>query len=313
MAKYSNPPQAPPLFTGTKDSIVADAKAVCETTRALLDKQVAEIEPAAATFETVLRPQTEDENHGALSSRILGFYQYVSSDAALRDASTEAEKIMDDFGIECGMREDVFKLVDSVYEKSGLGESIAKDKDRLIDEALAKTAGLENIESAKFLEREQKGFIKNGLGLPAGEKRDRFKEIKKRLSQLSIEFSKNLNEENGGLWFTKEELDGVPQDVIDGLEKGTGDNEGKLRLTFKYPDLIPTLKFAKNPETRKRVFVENENKAGLEPWSLPCPHNADCSLLVQPKRTLVQRDDCPPRRSCSSAGVSRPCVAPYRR
>jgi metallopeptidase MepB len=264
MAKYANPPQAPPLFTGTKESIVADSKALCDTTRSLLDSLVANIKPAenpsAATFESVIRPQTEDENESSLSARILGFYQYVSGDNALRDASTEAEKIMDEFAIECSMREDVFRLVDAVYNNSGLAASIEKDKNRLIDASLAKSAGLQDVESGRLLEKERKSYIRNGLGLPEGEKRDRFKEIKKRLSQIQIAFQKNLNEENNGIWFAKEELDGVPEDVLDTLEKGTGENEGKIRLSFKYPDLFPTLKFAKSPETRKRVFIENENK-----------------------------------------------------
>jgi metallopeptidase MepB len=104
------------------------------------------------------------------------------------------------------------------------------------------------------------------LGIPAGPQRDRFKEIKKRLSQIAIEFQKNLNEELGGIWFSKAELAGVPDDVLQGLEKGTGDNEGKLRLTFKYPDLFPTLKFALNPETRKTVFISNENKVSQVSW-----------------------------------------------
>ncbi|KAM7197285.1 hypothetical protein V8F33_005713 [Rhypophila sp. PSN 637] len=264
MAKYANPPQAPPLFTGTKESIVADTKSMCDNTRSLLDKLVADIKPAedpkSPSFESVMRPQIEDENQSSLSARILGFYQYVSADSALRDASTEAEKIMDEFGIECSMREDVFRLVDAVYQSSGLAASKEADPNRLIDEALAKSAGLQNVESGKLLEKERKNFIKNGLGLPAGEKRERFREIKKRLSQIQIAFQKTLNEENGGLWFTKEELDGVPEDVLVNLEKGEGENEGKIKLSFKYPDLFPTLKFAKNPDTRKTLFIANENK-----------------------------------------------------
>lgn len=47
---------------------------------------------------------------------------------------------------------------------------------------------------------------------------------------------------------------------MEGFEKGTGENEGKLRFTFKYPDLFPTLKFALDAETRQKVFIENENK-----------------------------------------------------
>ncbi|KAJ9150717.1 Metallopeptidase [Pleurostoma richardsiae] len=245
MDTYKNPPQAPPVFTGTKDSIVADAKAMCDKTRSLLDGIVAQIPASDAsktTFDAVVLPQAEDENESALSARILGFYQYVSADSALRDASTEADKIMDEFAIECNMREDVFHVVDAVYQSRETA-----------------SAGID-AESLRLLEKERKSYIRNGLGIPAGPKRDRFKEIKKRLSQIQIDFNKNLNEENGGLWFTPEELDGVPADLVEGWEKGTGENEGKIRLTFKYPDLFPTLKFAKNPETRRKVFVANENK-----------------------------------------------------
>lgn len=79
---------------------MSDTKALCEKTRSMLDDLVAQIsanDSAKTTFENVLVPQIYDENQSALSSRILGFYQYVSSDAELRDASTEAEKILDEF------------------------------------------------------------------------------------------------------------------------------------------------------------------------------------------------------------------------
>ncbi|KAI0165704.1 peptidase family M3 [Xylariaceae sp. FL1272] len=240
--KYRNPPQAPPTFTGTKESIVDDVKKLCDNTRSLLDRIAADVSPDEATFASVLAPMAEDENEATLSNRILGFYQYVSADADLRNASTEGEKIMDEFSIECNMRDDIYQLVEAAFQSQ-------KTKEPNLDP-----------ESARLLDKERKGYIKNGLGLPQGPQRDRFKEIKKRLSQIGIAFQKNLNEESGGIWFTPEELDGVPQDVLDGLEKGTGENEGKIKLSFKYPDLFPTLKFAKNPETRKRVFIANENK-----------------------------------------------------
>lgn len=183
-------------------------------------------------------PVARDDNQMSLETHIIGFYQAVSTDKELRDASTEAEKLLDDFGIESSMREDVFKLVNAVVEKK---ESL-------------------DPESQRLLEKDHKSYIRNGLGVPAGPKRDRFKEIKKRLSEISIQFQKNLNEEAGGLWFTKEELDGVPDDVLSSLKEGEGDNKGKVWLTFKYPDLFPTLKYARNAETRKKVFIENENK-----------------------------------------------------
>lgn len=207
-----------------------------------MDQIVADVTTETACFENVLLPLAQEENRAALEARIIGFYQSVSTDATLRDASTEAEKFMDDFSIEASMRQDVFKLVDAAYNK---GEKL-------------------DPESQRLLEKERKSYIRNGLGLPAGPKRDRFKGIKKELSLLGTDFSKNLNEEDGGVWLTKKQLQGVPDDVLEGLAKGSGENEGKLKLSFKYPDLFPTLKFAADADTRKQVFIENENKVRFE-------------------------------------------------
>lgn len=201
--------------------------------------------------------QLLDENAHALQSRIIGFYQAVSSDSALRDASSKAEELIDQFQIETSMREDIFKLVDAAFKK----------RDRLDLDP----------ESLRLLERERKAYITNGLGIPAGPERERYKEIRMKLSTLQIEFQKNLNEENGGIWFTEKELEGVPEDVIGGFEKGTGVNDGKLRFTFKYPDLFPVLKFAVDQDVRQKVFVENENK---------CPANEKIF-----KEVIILRDE----------------------
>ncbi|OAP59905.1 hypothetical protein AYL99_04907 [Fonsecaea erecta] len=232
--KFRKPPQAPPSFTATPESIMKDTKDMLAGSKKITDDIVAQISQKDATFQSVLLPMAHDENQQTLKAHILGFYQSVSTDQALRDASTEAEKLMDDFSIEAAMREDVFNLVDAVLKKG----------DKL------------DAESQRLLEKEHKSYVRNGLNIPAGPKRDRFKEIKKRLSQLGIAFSKNLNEEKGGLWFTAEELNGVPEDVLSLLKK-EGD---KYWLTFKYPDLFPTLKYGTNSATRRKVFIANENK-----------------------------------------------------
>ncbi len=199
---------------------------------------MAEVSRDNASFENVMLPMARDENSMSLETHIIGFYQAVSPDKSLRDASTEADKLLDDFGIESSLREDVFGLVDAVLKKG----------DKL------------EPESQRLLEKDHKSYVRNGLGVPAGPGRDRFKEIKKRLSDITITFQKNLNEEKGFLWFTPEELRGVPDDVVANLEKGTGENEGKVKLTFKYPDLFPALKYATNADTRRQVFLANENK-----------------------------------------------------
>lgn len=245
MAPFRKPPQPPPCFTATPNSVVEDTKKMLESSKKVTDDVVAKISGNDASFSNVILPMAQDENQQTLQAHILGFYQSVSIDQHLRDASTEAERLMDDYSIEASMREDVFKLVDAALNRG----------DKL------------DPESQRLLEKEHKSYVKNGLNIPAGPKRDRFKEIKKRLSELGIVFSKNLNEEKGGLWFTKEELNGVPEDVLSLLKK-EGD---KYWLTFKYPDLFPTLKYATNSETRRKVFVANENKCNQ---NVPLFHEA---------------------------------------
>ena len=235
---YKKPPQAPPLFTGTPKSVIEDTQRIIDQSRSTEDKIVANVKPQDATFEKVMLPMAYDENDGGLETHIIGFYQSVSTDQELRDASTKAEEMMDEFAIESSMREDVYGLVKATLEK---GEKLDPESERLLEKA-------------------NKDYIRNGLGLPAGPKRDRFKEIKKRLSQLSIVFSKNLNEEVGGIWFTEEELAGVPEDVVGLFAKGEGENAGKVKMTFKYPDILPTTKYAKNAATRKTAYLGNENK-----------------------------------------------------
>lgn len=240
--RYRNPPQAPPVFTITPEQIIEETKKICADTKTILDKVVEDVSPDSATFDSALEPILVDDNATAIRSRILTFFQHVSTDGALRNASTEAESIFDDFGIECKMREDVFKVVDGVY-----GARAEQKMDK---------------EQGHILEKMRKGYIRNGLRLPVGPQRDRFKEIKKRLSQLAIQAQKNLNEEKGSIWFTPEELDGVPADDIDidSLEKGTGENEGKVKLSFKYNHYFPLIKHCKNADTRRQYTIAESNK-----------------------------------------------------
>lgn len=240
--QYQTPPQPPPVFTATADSILADSKNMSETTKRIYDKVVGDVQPDKGTFANVFDPMLADENETAASKRILTFYHQVSPDASLREASNKAEEMMNDFHIETRMREDIFKLVDAVYARR---ESLDLE-----------------AESLQLLTKERQKYVRNGLLLPAGPQRDRFKEIQKRLSQLCIQSQKNLNEESGGIWYFPKELEGVPKDDIDvdQLEKGTGENEGKVKLTFKYNHFFPLMKYARHEETRRKYTLAEANK-----------------------------------------------------
>ena len=240
--KHQDPPQPPPLFNATAESIMADTKRLIDTMKATVDKIVAEVPPEKATFANVLEPYLLQDSANDDEGHRLVFYQSVSTKEAIREASVKAEEMMSDFYIDCKMREDYFKLIDAAYN----------------------TRQSQNLEPEQLhiLEKEHQSYVDNGLLLPAGPERDRFKEIQKRINQLCIDAQKKLNEENGGVYFTPEQLKGIPEDDlgIETLEKGTGENEGKVRLSFKYTHSIPVGRYAQNEETRRDYNIADNNK-----------------------------------------------------
>lgn len=162
------------------------------------------------------------------------FYQHVSADKALRDASTEAEEVLSAYSIEAGMRVDVYNSLKKVFA------NFPSDFD---------------AETKRVVEKTERDLKRQGLALDE-DTRNKVIELRKKLSSLSIQFSKNLSEEDGFLLFTLEQLDGVPEDVISQFSKV----DDKYKLTFKYPDVFPTLKYAKNAETRKAIYTGFDNR-----------------------------------------------------
>ncbi|KAJ2968158.1 hypothetical protein NQ176_g9314 [Zarea fungicola] len=241
--KFIKPPQPPPLFNGTAESILATIKSDFVRHRAILDKIVATVTPATATFQSVLQPILLSENATDTRKWVNGFYQLASPDAALRDASREAEELIDEFDIECNTREDLFALIDAAY-------------------ATRHSQGLDG-ESLHLLEKEWRRNVRNGLLLPPGPGRDRFKAAQKEISHICLAAQKVLDEDTDGVWFAPEELEGVPEDDIevDALEKGTGEYEGKVKVTFKYDHLVPLYKHAIHEATRRTYMIAVVNRA----------------------------------------------------
>ena len=75
--------------------------------------------------------------------------------------------------------------------------------------------------------------------------------MKKRISELGVEFNKNLNEDTTFILLDQTELTGVPEDLVGSFEKDK--ESGKLKVTMKYPHFFPVTRKCNNPETKIRV------------------------------------------------------------
>lgn len=216
----------------------------------------------APTVANVLLRLIEHEHHMLLLQNQLIFLQHVSADKNIRNASTEAQRLLEQTAIEQETRAEVYH----VYKKLHLQVVASEEK-------------LEP-ELRKFLDMTVQAYELNGLDLAPDHQR-RVMAVQLELSQLLSECSKNNNEERGFIAFTKAQLDGVPEAILEQYERDRGANGTVYRVTFKSPGILPVLKYAKNLHTRKAAHMASSRLV---------PQNANLIAKIVATRYRMARE-----------------------
>uniref|UniRef100_A0A672S5P6 Thimet oligopeptidase-like n=1 Tax=Sinocyclocheilus grahami TaxID=75366 RepID=A0A672S5P6_SINGR len=189
---------------------------------------VGSVDIGKVCFENTLQVIADAKAEYAASRHVLDIPQYVSPCKEVRLASTEADKRLSGFDVEVSMRADVFQRLIALQEKQS-GDLLP--------------------ESERFLGRLIKLGKRNGLHL-SKDVQEEIKSISKQISELSIDFNQNLNEENTVLLFSQEDLVGLAESYVNGLEKA---EDGWYKVTLAYPHYFPLMKRCHVPETRRKM------------------------------------------------------------
>ncbi len=163
------------------------------------------------------------------------FMSNVHPDAAVREESQAAEEKYNNFLIEVTKREDLYKAV----------------------KAYAATNPKLEGEQKRLLEFTLRDYRRAGMDLTP-EKRNRLTEVQKEIGKLVIEFNKNNAEEDSTVMLTKEELKGVPAEMVSRFPG----NGGVCVVGLAGPTYIPVMENCENETTRQKMWMAYKRRGG---------------------------------------------------
>ncbi|KAG6380319.1 hypothetical protein JVT61DRAFT_8428 [Boletus reticuloceps] len=226
------PPQLPPTWQHTVEDIERLTTEALAKDKKISD-DIVQLPEDQLGFDNLALANTEATFDIAIEP--LSFYQNVSTDKAIRDVSTKSEERARKYANQESMREDLYKVKVTAaanLRKTGAWDALSAEQKRLVDKML--------LDGKRA-----------GLGVESKEEREKLKRLKDDLSDACLKFTQNFNEENGRISFTREQLDGVPEDVISGYTQRTEGDNVLYEVTFRTPDIFPVFKYANDPKTRE--------------------------------------------------------------
>lgn len=228
-----------PEFETTPAAIAQTATRTMTNANAALD-QIGKLTPGTVTFHNTIRAL--DQNGARVSEALNRLYliKETSPDANLRDAATEAVKQLQDWGVSLDYREDVYHAVKAYADTQ------------------PKLAG----EEAKLLDETMHDYRRAGLALPKAQ-RDEVEKLRKELAAISTDFESNITKAQKTLKFTKAELDGAPESLLDapGVKTGADEFSIKVNVTWQY---MAVLEHVKSEAVRQRALLEQSRLARAE-------------------------------------------------
>ena len=208
-----------------------------------IDKTKAEIEkitqnPALPSFANTIEAMEESGQRLGIISGALFNLNSAETNKPLQEVTQKAAPILTALQNDIRLNEALFNRIQKVYEQ--------KDANAL------------TAEQKTLLEKEYKGFVRNGALLPK-EKKEQLRSIDQELAQLGLSFGENVLEDSNAFSLQikdEKELSGLPVSALAMARQMAKSKslEGWL-FTLDYPSYVPFMTYADNRELRKKMSL----------------------------------------------------------
>ena len=182
--------------------------------------------------------------------------EMCSDSVRVRESCRKAEVQISSKMVDIAYDIDLYKSIKDYYDKN-----YKKDINN-------KTLGQQDI---KLVEDMMKDFARMGFELDI-KSRNKIKIIEKKISKLANSYDARLSEDKSHILCTKEEMDGVPENIINSFRKinkqiknkKSKNHEEEYVVGVEYPEYGPFMKYAKDRKKREELYVVYNNIGGMK-------------------------------------------------
>lgn len=224
-----------PTVWASKPDVPAFEKIVNDRLAAA-DKAIAQLISTKAphTVENTVGPFDEAVRNINSALYLAALMQQVHPDAKFRDSATEMVRKASAVQVALSLNRDVYNALAAMDVSKADAATQYYVKRQLLEFRLA---GVDKDDAT----------------------RAKLKKLNDDITAEQAAFDRNISDDQRKVEVKDvKELDGLPQDYID---RHKPDADGKVYVTTNYPDAFPVLKFAKDEDFRKRLFLEFDNRA----------------------------------------------------
>lgn len=185
------------------------------------------------TVENTVRPFDDAQDELAIAESNAGLIFSLADAAPLRDKGQALLAVISQQGTDLSLNRQVYDALKAV-PRSGLDPA-----------------------TRYYLEHSLLEYRLAGVDRDAAT-RARIRDLRDRITKLSLAFGRNIDESTLKITATRAELDGLPADYI---ARHKPNAQGTYTLTSDPPDVVPVLNFAKNAELRHRMYLAYNSRA----------------------------------------------------